>query len=134
MTQHSSSSSTSIAIAEANAADGIQRAARSHEHDVREYQIRFLSHLLSQPDYAGTIDGIGDTLLTYSDRSRGKWKGEVSRGLVRAGVIEGIGACRSRRVSRNRGLVTLFKLVDPQQAQRHLMGLIALRDACRSKK
>jgi len=79
-------------------------------------QLAMLDALLKSSNGIATIcDATSDRTATFQDG--GKWRGPAILALANANMIRGIGAANSRRLSRNRGLVRVWQLSDPDGAK-----------------
>lgn len=95
-----------------------QAAIHSQSNDVRiaSCQLALLTHLLGANDRCGTIDNAtADLSKSFGDD--GRWRGYVTLGLHADGIIEPVGAEKSRRPSRNRGLIHRWRLVNADRAK-----------------
>lgn len=78
---------------------------------------RLVSALLEQPEMSGTIDLANsrkEAKTKFADH--GNWRGDVTKFLIRANIVEIVGLARSRRPSRNKGYVALLKVKDRAKA------------------
>ncbi len=101
---------------------GMQLSADKHADDVAVGQSLFLLALLKSATGVATIDdATDDKSSTFA--GGGKWRGSVVRGLAVAGVIERVDVVYSDRPSRHRGLLTRWRLVDRDKAERWLQSL-----------
>lgn len=78
---------------------------------------RLVAALLQQPDHTGTIDLANsrkEAKTKFADH--GNWRGDVTKFLIRANIVEIVGLARSRRPSRNKGYVALLKVKDRAKA------------------
>ncbi len=101
---------------------GMQLSADKHADDVAVGQSLFLLALLKSATGIATIDDATDD-KSSTFPGGGKWRGSVVRGLAVAGVIERVDAVCSSRPSRHRGLLTRWRLVDRDKAERWLQSL-----------
>ncbi len=90
-------------------------------------QLDLLETLMAKVDRLGTLDDATDD-LTESFDDGGKWRGSITLELFRDGVIGHAGAENSKRPSRNRGLLRLWRLVDERKAMRRIEYLRRLID------
>lgn len=79
-------------------------------------QVALLAALLTANDGNGTLDDATAKLAEPFEDS-GKWRGQITLGLWRDGLIEPVGAENSRRRSRHRGLLRRWRLMDREKAQ-----------------
>jgi hypothetical protein len=101
---------------------GMQLSADKHDGDVAVGQSLFLLALLKSTTGVASIDdATADLSVPFADG--GKWRGTVVRGLAVAGLIERVDVIRSDRPSRHRGLLTRWRLVDRDKAERWLEAL-----------
>ena len=101
---------------------GMQLSADKHAEDVAAGQSLFLLALLKSTTGVCSIDdATSDKSTPFADG--GKWRGTVVRGLAVAGIIERVDVVRSDRPSRHRGLLTRWRLVDRDKAERWLQSL-----------
>ena len=101
---------------EKRAVRGIQRAAYSHEPQIRRDTLRMLDALLASPTGCATLDdATSDLLAQHADG--GMWRGSIPRRLREAGLIVGVGAKKSARPSRHAGNLTVWHLIDRPGAQ-----------------
>lgn len=109
---------------------GLKRAACKHDTEIRRDILRFLDALLASCDGTGTTDDTVDDLRSkFSDG--GKWRGNITQWLLKAGLIFFTGWAVSARPSRHGGNVKVWKLVDRDAAVRYRDALKAeiARDA-----
>ncbi|MBI2480728.1 MAG: hypothetical protein HYV60_19505 [Planctomycetia bacterium] len=79
-------------------------------------QLAMLDALNTSSNGIGTVcDATTDRDVKFDDG--GKWRGPAILELANANLISRVGAANSRRPSRNRGLVCLWKLKDPEGAR-----------------
>jgi hypothetical protein len=101
---------------------GMQLSADKHADDVAVGQSLFILALLKSATGVCSIDdATSDKSTRFADG--GKWRGTVVRGLAVAGIIERVDVVRSDRPSRHRGLLTRWRLVDRDKAERWLQSL-----------
>ena len=82
---------------------------------------RLVAALLEQPDMSGTIDLANsrkESKMKFADH--GNWRGDVTKFLIRANIVEIVGLARSRRPSRNKGFVALLKIKDRAKANLYI--------------
>ncbi|WP_390174076.1 hypothetical protein [Rhodopirellula sallentina] len=90
----------------------------------RAAQLALLTVLLkSRSGRASTDDIVRDASKPYTDG--GKWLGPAIRELVEAGLIRQCGANRSKRESRNGGLLNVWELTDVAAAKQKVKRLRA---------
>ena len=78
---------------------------------------RLVSALLREPGMCGTIDLSNSRKeATKKFADHGNWRGDVTKFLIRANIVEIVGLARSRRPSRNKGFVALLKIKDRSKA------------------
>ena len=85
-------------------------------------QVALLAALLTANDGNGTLDDATAKLSEPFDDS-GKWRGQITLGLCRDGLIESVGAVNSKRRSRHRGLLRRWRLVDRVKARAKIESL-----------
>jgi hypothetical protein len=87
---------------------GMEAAAANREWLIRRGQLALLDAMADRDDLTATTDDATTHLIgAYADG--GKWRGEVTSGLRRAGLIVRVGAVRSCRAARHAGLVTRWR-------------------------
>ncbi|MEX1230750.1 MAG: hypothetical protein WEB58_10945 [Planctomycetaceae bacterium] len=112
--------------------DGARAGARLRDHGMTvatlwrdellfAQEAAFLRALLASPDGTATTDDVGDIAGKYADG--GKWRGSIPKRLATMGIIEAVGAVKSVRPARHRGLVTRWKLCDRDKAEARLAWL-----------
>lgn len=85
-------------------------------------QLELLQALLSKNDKRCTLDdATADLSIKFSDD--GKWRGVVTLGLYNDKLIDRVGAENSKRPSRNRGLLRLWRLLDESKARKRIESL-----------
>ena len=89
---------------------GVEAAAAGANREwlIRRGQLALLDAMAERDDLTATTDD-ATTHLLGRYRDGGKWRGEVTSGLRRAGLIVRAGAVRSCRAARHRGLLTLWR-------------------------
>lgn len=85
-------------------------------------QVAFLAALVNANDQKGTLDDATADLATAFD-DNGKWRGAITLQLSLDGLIAEVGATNSRRLSRRRGLLRRWRLVDAGKARRKIESL-----------
>jgi hypothetical protein len=78
---------------------------------------KLLRALLEQENLEGTIDLCNseeEAKTKFSDR--GAWRGDVSKHLIRTGLVEIVGLARSKRPSRHSGYLALLRVRDKHKA------------------
>ena len=78
-------------------------------------QIAFLQALLAAPGHTATADATEADLSTKFPHG-GKWRGSAINQLCKEGLLEVVGAERSTRPARHRGLLLRWRLVDIARA------------------
>jgi hypothetical protein len=89
---------------------GVEAAAAGANREwlIRRGQLALLDAMAERDDLTATTDDATTHLIgAYADG--GKWRGEVTKGLARRGLILRDGAVRSCRAARHRGLLTLWR-------------------------
>ncbi len=95
---------------------GIQRAAYSHEPQIRRDTLRMLDSLLASPTGCATLDDATSD-LTAKHADGGMWRGSIPRRLRALGLIVSLGAARSARPTRHAGLLNEWRLIDRPRAE-----------------
>lgn len=85
-------------------------------------QLDLLETLIGKADRVATLDDATPDLLESFDDG-GKWRGSITLELFRDGVISQAGAENSKRPSRNRGLLRLWRLTDERKARQAIESL-----------
>ncbi len=85
-------------------------------------QVALLAALLAANDGNGTLDD-ATAKLSEPFEDSGKWRGQITLGLCREGLIESVGAVNSNRRSRHRGLLRRWRLVDRVKARAKIESL-----------
>lgn len=89
---------------------------------IAKAQLELLQALLSKNDKRCTLDdATADLSIKFSDD--GKWRGAVTLGLYNDKLIDRVGAENSKRPSRNRGLLRLWRLLDESKARKRIESL-----------
>ena len=95
-----------------------QTTVWSDRNDVKiaKGQVALLAALVAAKDHQASLD---DATANLSDKFEddGKWRGQITKGLQKDGLIEKDEAKNSRRVSRNGGLLWSWRLVDSGKAK-----------------
>jgi hypothetical protein len=79
-------------------------------------QLSLLVALLGANDGNGNLDD-ATAKLSEKFEDAGKWRGQVTLGLFREGLIEPIGADNSKRRSRHSGLLRRWRLISGAKAR-----------------
>ncbi|QDT10198.1 hypothetical protein [Planctomycetes bacterium K23_9] len=88
----------------------------------RAAQLALLTVLLKRRSGKATAnDIVRDSSAVYPDG--GKWLGPAIRQLADDGLIRLCGACRSKRTSRNSGLLSEWELIDRKAAKQRVKRL-----------
>ena len=85
-------------------------------------QFALLAALLAANDGNGTLDD-ATAKLSEPFEDSGKWRGQITLGLCREGLIASVGAENSKRRSRHCGLLHRWRLVDRKKAQAKIEAL-----------
>lgn len=96
-------------------------------------QIALLAALLAANDGNGTLDD-ATAKLSEPFEDSGKWRGQITLGLCREGLIASVGAENSKRRSRHRGLLRRWRLVDRKKAQSKIEALRRLIERLNANK
>jgi hypothetical protein len=100
---------------------GMALAAARSPDQVTLGRLAMVRTLLQSPDGTATIDdATSEDDLTNGFADGGKWRGTVTRSLVKDGIAKIVGTVKSRRKSRHSGYVAMLKLVDRDEAQNYL--------------
>lgn len=95
---------------------GVERAARRRRRMVWRGQLRLIAAILR--DGTGTTDdAVRDLDRAYADG--GRWRGGITLGLVRLGLVRCVGYVPSARPSRHAGRIAEWEATDPAQLRGH---------------
>lgn len=100
---------------------GMALAAARRPDQVTIGRLAMVRALLQSPDGTATIDdATSEDELSGGFADGGKWRGTVTRSLVKDGIAKIAGMAKSRRKSRHSGSVAKWELVDRIKAQNYL--------------
>ena len=102
---------------------GMEKAALNKEELIVHGTIRFIRALISSPSGIANIEDADLHSEKFADG--GKWRGSIVRRLSQAGIIELAGATKSKRPSRHSGIISCWRIVDRDGAEKLLNQLIS---------
>jgi hypothetical protein len=110
---------------------GLGRYGTDNDPRILDGEQRFIRALLASPDRTATLTDA--TPPEYLDRpfpDGGRWRGAVPKRLAGRGIVGQVldangrpAALRSSRKSRHRGILAVWKLIDPDAGLRRLQDL-----------
>jgi hypothetical protein len=102
---------------------GIARTSIAHRRDIADGQLRLLRYLLA--GHTGSLDDADDfDSLTVKYRA-GHWRGAITLGLLKSGVIQKVGFKSSNRLHRHRGCVHTYAIANHTAAAAKLDALMS---------
>src|SRR5262245_62034942 len=98
--------------------EGMALAAANHQILIWRCQLALLDVIRSRPDRTASTDDATENLWRRF-LNGGKWRGEVTRGLARLGLIRKAGVITSARPSRLAGYLSLWQGINDAAIDAH---------------